>query len=124
MNQNHPWNKELKTNARALRKNMTPEEKIFWYQFLKNLSVPFYRQRIIGNYIADFYCPAAKLVIELDGSQHFSDSGLLYDAKRDEFMKGNGLKVLRIPNNEIQNNLAGVADLILRYLPKDTTVIK
>lgn len=122
MNENHPWNKELKTNARTLRKNMTPEEKILWYQFLKKLSVSVYRQRIIGNYIADFYCPAAKLVIELDGSQHFSDNGLSYDAKRDAFLKENGLQVLRIPNNEIHRNLAGVADEILRYLPKDTTV--
>lgn len=122
MNQNHPWNLKLKPTARALRKNMTEEERILWYHFLKKLSVPVYRQKIIGNYIADFYCPAAKLVIELDGSQHYSAQSLTYDAKRDAFMKDNGLTVLRIPNNEIHRNLPGVADAILQLLPKNTIV--
>ena len=118
MENNHNYNRNLKHNAQSLRKNMTEEERILWYQFLRKLSVPFYRQRTIGSYIVDFYCPRAKLVIELDGSQHFSEEGLAYDAKRDAFLKGLGLTILRIPNNEIRRNLRGVADEILRLVPE------
>lgn len=102
---------------------MTEEERILWYHFLKKLSVQFYRRRIIGNYIADFYCPKAKLVIELDGSQHFSEEGQRHDGKRDAFMNEMGLTVLRIPNNEIRYNLRGAVEEILRYLPDGTKVL-
>lgn len=120
----HTYNKKLKSNAQTLRKNMTEEERILWYHFLNKLSIHFYRQRIIGNYIADFYCPKAKLVIELDGSQHFSDEGIAYDQSRDAFLQSKGLTVLRIPNNEIRYHLESVAEAILQYLPSDTIVVK
>lgn len=120
----HTYNKKLKSNAQTLRKNMTEEERILWYHFLNKLSIHFYRQRIIGKYIADFYCPKAKLVIELDGSQHFSDEGMAYDKNRDAFLQSKGLTVLRIPNNEIRYHLENVAEAILQYLPSDTTVVK
>lgn len=123
MENRKPYQSKLKPNAQSLRKNMTEEERILWYQFLKKLSIQFYRQRVIGNYIVDFYCPLANLVIELDGSQHYSEEGMAYDRKRDAFLKQNGLNVLRIPNNEIRKNLEGVAQEILWYLPGDVVTL-
>ena len=105
-------NVKLVPYAKELRKNMTKEERHLWYDFLKSYPVRFSRQKILGNYIADFYCAEAKLVIELDGSQHFEEAGQSADQKRTEFLEGYGLTILRIPNNEISNNFAGVCDYI------------
>ncbi|MBR6376460.1 MAG: endonuclease domain-containing protein [Oscillospiraceae bacterium] len=105
-------NPELTGNARQLRKNMTPEERILWYQYLRNYPVKFYRQRVLGNYIADFYCAKAKLVVELDGSQHYEAPGLTYDKLRTERLEELGLTVLRVPNNEVKRNLRGVCEAI------------
>ena len=105
-------NPELSWNAKQLRKNMTLEERILWYQYLRNYPVKFYRQRVIGYFIADFYCAQAKLVIELDGSQHYETEGLAYDKMRTEFLEEYGLTVLRVPNNEVLNNLRGVCEYI------------
>ena len=105
-------NPELSWNAKQLRKNMTPEEKTLWYQYLRNYPVKFYRQRVIGHFIADFYCAQAKLVIELDGSQHYEAPGLAYDKMRTDRLEEFGLTVLRIPNNEIHRNLRGVCEYI------------
>ena len=77
-------NTELTTNARTLRKNMTKEEKQLWYDFLKTYPVRFLRQKVIDNYIVDFYCHSARLIIELDGSQHYEEKGLLKDKIRTE----------------------------------------
>ena len=77
-------NPELTTNARALRKNMTKEEKHLWYDFLKTYPVRFLRQKVIDNYIVDFYCHSARLIIELDGSQHYEGKGLLKGKIRTE----------------------------------------
>ena len=106
------YNKALVTPAKILRKNMTREERRLWYDFLRNHPVRFSRQKILGKYIADFYCAQAKLVIELDGSQHFDEDGLLYDAKRDAFLQGYDITVLRIPNNEVNHNFQGVCERI------------
>ncbi len=100
------------SNAKNLRKNMTKEEKHLWYDFLKTYSPRFNRQKIIGKYIVDFYCAKAKLVIELDGSQHFEEEAILYDNERSDFLKQYGLIVLRIPNNEINSNFYGVCEYI------------
>ena len=105
-------NPELLGNARRLRKNMTAEERILWYQYLRTYPVKFYRQRIMGHYIVDFYCAKARLVVEIDGSQHYEDQGLDYDRARTAFLEGLGLKVLRVPNNEIWKNLRGVCEAI------------
>lgn len=105
-------NPELSWNAKQLRKNMTLEERILWYQYLRNYPVKFYRQRVIGYFIADFYCAQAKLVVELDGSQHYEAEGLAYDKMRTEFLEEFGLTVLRVPNNEVRNNLRGVCEYI------------
>lgn len=75
-------NPKLTANAQELRKNMTKEERHLWYNFLKELPITINRQKVIGNYIVDFYCADAKVVIELDGSQHFEEHGKEYDAKR------------------------------------------
>lgn len=105
-------NSELTNTARTLRKNMTKEEKHLWYDFLRSYPVRFLRQKVIDNYIVDFYCHQARLIIELDGSQHYSDEGLQKDKIRAECFKKRGLKVVRIPNNEINNNFDGVCEYI------------
>ncbi len=95
---------------RELRKNQTETEKIIWDK-LRNrrfLNLKFRRQYGIGNYIADFYCSSLKLVVELDGGQHFTEEGLEYDKIREEFMKSLGIKTLRFNNNEVLNNIEEV----------------
>ncbi|MBO5280707.1 MAG: endonuclease domain-containing protein [Clostridia bacterium] len=105
-------NKELLPNARELRKNMTKEEKHLWYDFLRSYPVRFMRQRVIGRYIVDFYCAEAKLIIELDGSEHYTVEAKEYDKKRTEFLEEYGLKVIRFPNTEIHSNFEGVCKCI------------
>ena len=105
-------NRDLLPYAKYLRKNMTKQEKHLWYDFLKSYRPRFNRQKIIGKYIVDFYCAKAKLVIELDGSQHFEEKALLYDNKRTEFLAQYGLMILRIPNNEINSNFYCVCEYI------------
>ena len=108
----HPRNNQLLSYARELRKEMTKEERTLWYQFLKSYPLRFRRQEIIGDYIADFYCARAKLVIELDGSQHYEDGQLLRDAVRTVYLNELGLTVLRIPNNAVKRDLRAVCDYI------------
>ncbi len=105
-------NKKLIPFARQLRRAMTKEEKHLWYDFLSNYPVRFYRQKIFGKYIADFYCAKARLVIELDGSQHFGEAGAEHDARRTEFFGTYGIKVLRFTNLEICDNFRGVCEHI------------
>ena len=105
-------NPKLTKNARALRKNMTKEERHLWYDFLKDYPVMVHRQKTIGSYIVDFYIAEAKLVIELDGSQHYDEEGMRLDEERDAYLQGLELKVLRIPNNEVNQNFRGVCEYI------------
>lgn len=98
--------------ARALRKSMTPEEKHLWYQYLHNYQPRFLRQKVIGPYIVDFYCSKAKLVIELDGSQHYSEDAIKYDENRSAYLAQWDLLVIRIPNNAVRENFDGVCDYI------------
>ena len=105
-------NKALVTNARNLRKNMTKEERHLWYDFLRAYPVKFLRQKIIGKYIVDFYCAEAKLIVELDGSQHYEEKGMEYDAERTNYLEQYGIRVLRIPNNEVIQNFRGVCEYI------------
>ena len=105
-------NRQLVPFARQLRKQMTKEERRLWYDYLSSYPVRFCRQKILGRYIVDFYCARAKLVIELDGSQHYEATGMEQDAERTAFLETYGLYVLRIPNNEINQNLRGVCELI------------
>lgn len=105
-------NSALTENARALRKNMTKEERHLWYDFLRDYPVRFLRQKVIDHYIVDFYCHEARLIIELDGSQHYEKEGLLKDKIRTERIESRGLTVIRIPNNEVNGNFEGVCDYI------------
>ena len=105
-------NKKLVPNAKQLRKEMTKEERHLWYDFLRDYPVRFLRQKVLGNYIVDFYCAKAKLVVELDGSQHFEDANIEKDVQRTEFLESYDLTVIRIPNNEVNNNFRGVCEYI------------
>lgn len=105
-------NKQLVPLARALRKNMTKEERRLWYDFLRDYPVRFSRQKVLGRYIADFYSAEAKLIIELDGSQHYEDENIRKDAWRTEFLEAYGLRIIRVANNEITENFDGVCDYI------------
>ncbi len=96
---------------------MTKEECHLWYDFLKSLPVTVKRQKIIGGYIADFYCAAANLVIELDGSQHYEAEGKAKDIERDSYFSSLGITVLRYPNTDIHHNFNGVCQDILQRLP-------
>jgi len=108
------YNKSLIPLARTLRKNMTKEEKHLWYDFLRTYSPRFTRQKVLGKYIADFYCAEANLVIELDGSGHYTEEGKEYDEQRTVFLEEYGINVLRIPNTEINNNFRNVCEYIDR----------
>jgi len=105
-------NKSLVSNAKALRNNMTKEERHLWYDFLKFHTARFQRQKIIGGYIVDFYCAEAKIVIELDGCQHYEDAGREKDVERTAFLENYGLSIIRIPNNEIKQNFRAVCEYI------------
>ena len=105
-------NKSLVSNARNLRKNMTKEERHLWYDFLRSYPIKFLRQKILGKYIVDFYCAEAKLIVELDGSQHYETREMEYDTERTVYLKQYGIQVLRIPNNEVNQNFSGVCEYI------------
>ena len=93
---------------------MTKEERHLWYDFLRTYPVRFLRQKVFGKYIVDFYCAKAQIIIELDGSQHYEDRNIEKDAERTAFLESYGLKVIRIPNNEITENFEGVCEYIDR----------
>ena len=105
-------NKQLVPLAKQLRKEMTKEERHLWYDFLRTYPVRFSRQKVLGKYIADFYSAEAKLVIELDGSQHYEVDAIQKDADRTTFLERYGLTVVRIPNNEVNRNFRGVCGYI------------
>ena len=105
-------NKQLVPFAKQLRKEMTKEERHLWYDFLRIYPVRFSRQKVLGKYITDFYSAEAKLVIELDGSQHYDDVNIQRDAERTSFLEGYGLTIIRIPNNEVMQNFRGVCEYI------------
>ena len=91
---------------------MTKEERHLWYDFLGSYPVRFSRQKVLGKYIVDFYSAEAKLVIELNGAQHFEKENMARDAERTAFLEGYGLRVLRIHNNEVNRNFTGVCEYI------------
>ena len=101
-------NSKIVPFAKELRKNMTKEERHLWYDFLRGYPVKFTRQKVLGKYIADFYCARANIVIELDGSQHYEYEGLVNDEKRTAYLEQYGIKVIRISNLDILKNFEGV----------------
>jgi very-short-patch-repair endonuclease len=114
-----PYDKNLKQLSRQLRGNMTDAEKHLWLKIrMKQVKgYQFYRQKPIGDYIVDFYCPRAKLVVEVDGGLHFSDEATEYDRLRDEHMRSLDLTVLRFTNAEVLENIKGVVKSIADKIP-------
>jgi len=111
-----PYGRQLKQNARELRSHMTDAEQKLWYR-LRRKQVngwQFYRQKIIGSYIVDFYCPAARLVVELDGSQHFEPQHQATDQKRDAYLVSLGLRVLRFDNRQVLLEMDAVLGVIAK----------
>ena len=113
------YNKNLNPIARHLRKKMTPQEKHLWYDFLFNYPMKFYRQRAIDNFVVDFYCSQAKLIIELDGNQHYTEQGIAHDKERTIFLESLGLRVIRFSNFDIDNNFDGVCQTINATIKKE-----
>jgi very-short-patch-repair endonuclease len=114
-----PYNRNLKKFSRELRSNQTEAETFLWLKLRKRQlkNYRFYRQRIICNYIVDFYCPDAQLVIEIDGGQHYSELGMVKDAERDCHLSDLGLTVLRFSARDIFENTEGVLERIYERLP-------
>ena len=113
---NRTNNPRLHTNAKILRKNMTKEERHLWYDFLRVLPVMVHRQKVIGNYIVDFYIAKRKIVIEVDGSQHYEASGMKCDAQRDAYLQSLGITVLRYSNADINLRFTSVCQDIWNRL--------
>jgi very-short-patch-repair endonuclease len=113
-----PFNKNLKPLARDLRKNLTDAEKRLWSKIRRKQlkKFQFYRQKNIGDYIVDFYCPAAKLIVEIDGGQHYSEENIMKDEVRDKFLSDLGFRVLRFSNSDVFKNIEGVVTRIYNYL--------
>ena len=106
------YNKANIPLAKTLRKNMTPWERKLWYKFLRNYPIRFQRQKAIGNYIADFYCAKARLIVELDGSGHYNTEQTQKDIVRSKKLESMNLTVLRICNLDIERNFSGVCEYI------------
>lgn len=102
----------MQSYARELRNNATVEENTLWYRYLRHYPVNWYRQRIIGSFIADFYCKSLKIVIELDGSQHYEQEAMEYDRKRTAYFESMGIEVLRFTNTDIKKRFRYVCDAI------------
>ena len=109
-----PYNKELTPLAKKLRRDATPQERRLWYEFLKDYPVRFQRQKVIDDYIVDFFCHAARLVIELDGDQHGEIENIHRDALRTAELEALGLRVLRFSNQEIERSPEAVCSAINR----------
>lgn len=101
-------NANLTPSAKALRRNMTDEEKHLWYDYLRNCPGRFSRQKVLGRYIVDFYSAEACLVIEVDGAQHYLPENREQDEERTAFLEHYGLKVVRVLNRDVNNNFSGV----------------
>ena len=117
MNETH--NSKLTENSQTLRTNMTPQEKHIWYDFLKKLPLTVNRQKVIDNYIVDFFIASQKCVIEIDGRQHLTEEHKIADFKRDTELNGRGFKVLRYSNHDVNENFTNVCLDILKNLSLD-----
>lgn len=117
-----PYNKNLKQPSRDLRNNMTDVERVLWSRLRRKqlLGLQFYRQKPLLNFIVDFYCPAENLVIECDGSQHFTDEGLEADKLRDQALAELGLNVLRFDNRQVLREIDGVVEQIYLHCLKES----
>ena len=118
------YNKELTYKSRSLRKKATKEENRLWYDFLRNHKLKFTRQKIIDNYILDFYCAKIKLAIEIDGSQHYDEIGAVKDEERTYTLNKLGISVLRFTNGEINNQFDEVCEYIDEFIKKKDKTVK
>lgn len=116
-----PYEKKKIGRAKALRKNATPQERRLWFQFLREYSPRFQRQKAIEGYIVDFYCHYAKLVVELDGSQHYKPQEIEYDEKRSACLEKYGLKILRFSNEDVNRRFQSVCQAIHQEVCQRTT---
>ena len=107
-----PYKGKLIPRAKEFHKNATRQEKKLWYGFLNSYPVRFQRQKSIDSFVADFYCHEAKLVVELDGSQHYEEAGIARDKERSAILEKYGLKVIRFSNLEVDRNFQGVCTTI------------
>ena len=105
-------NPKLRSLSQQLRKNQTKEENLLWHNFLKKYPMRFRRQYVIGNYIVDFYCHQARVVVELDGSQHYDPTQQEKDRQRTAYLQGQGLTVLRFTNLEVTRQFSSVCQTI------------
>jgi very-short-patch-repair endonuclease len=115
-----PYRVPLKKPARALRKESTPAERKLWYEFLRDLPEKFTRQKPLGSYIADFYCSANRLVIEIDGDSHFTTDGERRDARRTAALEAHGLRLIRFTNAEVMQRFEAVCQRIEHALTAKT----
>lgn len=113
---NEQYNPRLTPNAKKLRNAMTKEERHLWYDYLKHLSVTVHRQKVIGKYIVDFYIASSKIVIELDGSQHYEEQHQAEDRCRDEYLRSIGCTVLRYSNADINQRFCYVCEDINNHI--------
>ena len=113
---NDQYNSKLVPKAKQLRKTMTKEERHLWYDCLKHLPVTVHRQKVLGPYIVDFYIATQKIVIELDGSQHYEPEHQIKDVQRDAYLKEQGYQVLRYSNADINYRFRDVCDDIWNHL--------
>ena len=115
------YNSKLLPYAKKLRKNMTKQERKLWYDFLRYHERKFYKQKIIGNYIADFYCPIARLIIEVDGGQHYEPEHMEYDNIRSEYFFSQNIEVIQFNNVEIMVEFTAVCTVINRVIATRTS---
>lgn len=110
------YNGKLIQRAKELRKNATPQENRLWYEFLRVHPIRFQRQKTIGSFIVDFYCHKAKLAIEIDGSQHYTEEGMAYDRERDAVLSALGVQILRFSNADVEQHFQAVCEEIDRLV--------
>ena|SRR5687768_10432467 len=115
-----PYRRDLKQRSQSLRRDPSPAERKLWFEFLRDLPLKFTRQKPLGHYIADFYCSSRRLVIELDGDSHFNDRAQRYDDLRTAALRAEGIRVLRVMNNDVMRNFEGVCATILGILEAKT----
>jgi very-short-patch-repair endonuclease len=113
-----PFNRKLKPLARSLRTNMTEAEQLIWSKIRRKQidNLQFYRQKNIGHYIVDFYCPKRKLIVELDGGQHYENEGMKKDQERDRYLQGLGFTVLRFSDIDVLKSIDGVLERIYEHI--------
>lgn len=117
-------NNQLLDTARELRRNLTKQERHLWYDFLRYYPIKIYKQRIIDNFIVDFYCAKAKLVIEIDGAQHYTQQGKTHDKFRTEAIQKYELMVIRFSNNDVDTKFDSVCNTIDRVVQERLAILK